>query len=294
MKTAAIHTLGCKVNTYDSEAILEILQSQDYEIVSFEEKADVYIINTCTVTNLGDRKSRQMIRRAKRTNEEAIVVVCGCYAQTASTELESIPEVDLIIGNDDRHKIVEYIEKVISEGHQINAVKNIMALKEYEELTISDVKDRERGFIKIQEGCDQFCAYCIIPYARGPVRSRKMENIISEAEKMAANGNKELVLTGINISAFGKDSKEGTLQELILRLNQIEGLKRIRISSLEPNLLTEEFLKEIAAAEKICDHFHVSMQSGAKEVLKNMKRRYTKEEYKQVIGSIRKYFPEAS
>ncbi|SHE92207.1 tRNA (N(6)-L-threonylcarbamoyladenosine(37)-C(2))-methylthiotransferase MtaB [Alkalibacter saccharofermentans] len=294
MKTAAIHTLGCKVNTYDSEAIMELLEKEDYKIVDFKDKADVYVINTCTVTNLGDRKSRQMIRKAKRNNPDSFIVVCGCYAQTASEQLEVMPEVDLIIGNDDRNKIIEYIESAKEKGQKINAVKNIMALKEYEELKIDEISGRERGFIKIQEGCDQFCAYCIIPYARGPVRSRKPENIIDEAKRMVSKGNKELVLTGINISKYGKDLEKTSLLELLTQLNSISGLKRMRISSLEPNLLTKEFVEATSKLEKICPHFHISMQSGAAKTLKDMKRKYTKEDFFDVVNSIRKYFPDAS
>lgn len=294
MKTAAIHTLGCKVNTYDSEAIMELLEKENYNIVDFKETADVYVINTCTVTNLGDRKSRQMIRKAKRNNPDSFVVVCGCYAQTASEQLENMPEVDLIIGNDDRNKIIHYINSARKKGQRINAVKNIMALKEYEELKVDEISGRERGFIKVQEGCDQFCTYCIIPYARGPVRSRKPENIIEEAKRMVANGSRELVLTGINISAYGKDLKSANLLELLKELNAVKELKRIRISSLEPNLLTKEFLEASSKLEKVCPHFHVSMQSGAAKTLRDMKRRYTKEDYLKVVSDIREHFNDPS
>ncbi|QSX08389.1 tRNA (N(6)-L-threonylcarbamoyladenosine(37)-C(2))-methylthiotransferase MtaB [Alkalibacter rhizosphaerae] len=294
MKTAAIHTLGCKVNTYDSEAILELLKKDSYNIVEFEEKADVYIVNTCTVTNLGDKKSRQMIRRAKKNNPGAFVIVCGCYAQTASEELEGMPEVDLILGNDDRHRIVEFIEEGMASQTPFNAVKDIMKVREYEELHIDHLSGHERGFIKIQEGCDQFCTYCIIPYARGPVRSRKPENIIEEGKRLIANGNRELVLTGINISAYGKDLKNaGDLAALVEMLDGLDGLERIRLGSLEPSYLTQEVVDRMKGSEKLCDHFHVSLQSGAVQTLKDMKRRYAKEEYALVLERIRMAFPHA-
>ncbi|MBF7096862.1 tRNA (N(6)-L-threonylcarbamoyladenosine(37)-C(2))-methylthiotransferase MtaB [Alkalibacter mobilis] len=294
MKKAAIHTLGCKVNTYDSEAIMELLESEGYQIIDFHDKADVYIINTCTVTNLGDKKSRQMIRRAKKNNPEAFIIVCGCYAQTASEKLEEMPEIDLIIGNNDRHKIISYIEEAVSKGLRINAVKDIMKIREYEELEINHIHGRERGFIKIQEGCDQFCTYCIIPYARGPVRSRRPENIISEAKRMIANGNTELVLTGINISKYGKDLGNINLMGLLEKLDTLEDLHRIRISSLEPTVLTEEFVEQLTSIGKLCDHFHISLQSGSQKTLKDMKRKYDKDEYMKVIENIRKFYPDAS
>lgn len=291
---AAIHTLGCKVNTYDSEAILEILKKAGYAIVAFEDTADVYIVNTCTVTNLGDKKSRQMIRRAKKNNPDALVIVCGCYAQTSSQELEEMGEVDLILGNDDRHRIIELIEEAKTSAVAVNAVKNIMAVREYEELHVDDLSGRERGFIKIQEGCDQFCTYCIIPYARGPVRSRRPENIKEEAKRLIANGNRELVLTGINISAYGKDLKTGYgLVDLVGDLESLDGLDRIRLGSLEPSFLTEDVLSGLKKYPKLCDHFHVSLQSGAARTLKDMKRRYSKEEYAQVLERIRQRYPQA-
>lgn len=294
MKKAAIHTLGCKVNTYDSEAILELLKKDDYEIVPFEEVADVYIVNTCTVTNLGDKKSRQMIRRAKKMNPEGFLVVCGCYAQTASKELEAMKEVDLILGNDDRHRIVSLIQDAKETKVAVNAVKDIMRIRDYEELHVDHLFGRERGFIKIQEGCDQFCAYCIIPYARGPVRSRKFENILEEAKRLADNGNRELVLTGINISTYGKDLEDSRdLVDLVEALQDVDGLERIRLGSLEPTFLTEEAVDRLSRVSKLCDHFHVSLQSGAEKTLKDMKRRYTKEEYARTIERIRRVFPDA-
>lgn len=294
MRTAAIHTLGCKVNTYDSEAILELLKKDGYTIVGFDEKADVYIINTCTVTNLGDKKSRQMIRRAKKKNPDSLVIVCGCYAQTSSEELEEMKEVDLILGNDDRHRIVELIEQISQSGAAVNAVKDIMAVREYEELHVEDLSGRERGFIKIQEGCDQFCTYCIIPYARGPVRSRKPENILEEAKRLISNGNRELVLTGINISTYGRDLNTGYgLVALVEDMNGLEGLERIRLGSLEPSFLSGEVFSGLKKADKLCDHFHVSLQSGAERTLKDMKRKYTKEEYAKVLERIRASYPQA-
>lgn len=294
MKKAAIHTLGCKVNTYDSEAILELLKKDEYEIVDFEEVADVYIVNTCTVTNLGDKKSRQMIRRAKKNNPRSLVVVCGCYAQTASEELEVMKEVDLILGNDDRHRIVSLIEEAQESHKTLNAVKDIMKIRTFEELEVDHMYGRERGFIKIQEGCDQFCTYCIIPYARGPVRSRDPERILEEAKRLVKNGNRELVLTGINICTYGKEVDfSWTLLGLLKSLDRVSGLDRIRLGSLEPSYLTQEVVEGLGCINKLCDHFHVSLQSGAENTLRDMKRRYDKEDYRQVLRRIRQVFPDA-
>lgn len=294
MKTAAFHTLGCKVNTYDTESMMELFEKAGYEIVDFEEQADVYIINTCTVTNVGDRKSRQMIRKAKRVSPQAIVAVTGCYAQTSPEDLKKIPEVNIIIGNQDRNRIVQLVEEKKLSGHNIDIVQDIMKTKEYEELKISKVKDHGRAFIKVQEGCNNFCSYCIIPYARGPVRSRSIENILEEGRQIAGQGYKEIVITGINVSSYGRELEGVTLIDVLKGLNKIEGIERIRLGSLEPMLLDEEFIMGLEDIDKLCDHFHLSLQSGSDEVLKKMNRKYDTKTYKTIIDNIRKVFPQAS
>lgn len=294
MKKVAFHTLGCKVNTYDTEAMMEIFEHSGYETVSFNDKANIYVINTCTVTSMGDKKSRQMIRKAKHCNEEAIIIVTGCYAQTSPGELQKIPEVNLIIGNQDRKNIVKILEGISNnEGHK-SYVKDIMSTKEYEELKITKVKGRTRAFIKVQEGCNQFCSYCIIPYARGPVRSRKLNNILSEAKEIASKGYKEIVVTGINISAYGKDTPNIGLLDVLLGLNEIEGIERIRLSSLEPMILSEEFIDGLQRVDKLCDHFHLSLQSGSDKVLKEMNRKYNKNDFKNIVDRLRCYYPDCS
>ncbi len=295
MKKVAFHTLGCKVNTYDTEALAEIFEKEGYTIVNFEEKADVYVINTCTVTNLGDRKSRQMIRKAKKTNDQAVIVVAGCYAQTSPEEVYDIPEVNLVIGNKDRSGIVKLVNEIQENNeHKINAVGNIMKEQDFEDLSVYEMKGKTRGFIKIQEGCNQFCSYCIIPYARGPIRSRKPESVLKEVKNLVNSNYSEVVLTGIHVASYGKDFKGKTLIELIQEIHEIKGLKRIRLSSLEPTLLTKEFLEKLSKLSKFCPHFHVSLQSGSDSILKSMKRKYTTKEYRQYIDNLRRYFPTAS
>ncbi|MCR1897850.1 tRNA (N(6)-L-threonylcarbamoyladenosine(37)-C(2))-methylthiotransferase MtaB [Irregularibacter muris] len=295
MKKVAFYTLGCKVNTYDTEALAEIFEKSGYQVVDFEELSDVYVINTCTVTNLGDRKSRQMIRRAKKTNENAVIVVAGCYAQTASDEVIEIPEVNLVIGNKDRKKIVEWVEEIQRNKKQkINAVGNIMQEVDFEELSVFEMKGKTRAFIKVQEGCNQFCSYCIIPYARGPIRSRRPQSILEEIEKLVALDYKEIVLTGIHVASYGKDLKNITLIDLIQQIHQIEDVKRIRLSSLEPTLLTMDFLDSLSKLPKFCPHFHISLQSGSDTTLKAMKRKYTTTQYKQYVDNVRHYFKDAS
>lgn len=294
MKTVAFHTLGCKVNTYDTEAMMELFEKADYEIVHFENKSDVYIINTCTVTSMGDKKSRQMIRKAKRKNPDAVVAVTGCYAQTSAKELEKIPEVDIIVGNQDRNSIVSLVEKLKESGKKISIVQDIMHTKEYEELKITKVKDRTRAFIKIQEGCNNFCSYCIIPYARGPVRSRTVENILDEARNIAEQGYKEIVVTGINVSSYGKELVGTSLIHLLESLNRVKGIERIRLGSLEPMLIDEDFVYGLKGIDKLCDHFHLSLQSGSDEVLKRMNRKYDKLTFEKIVRGIRESFPQAS
>lgn len=294
MKKVAFYTLGCKVNQYETEAISELFTNEGYEAVDFNDAADVYVINTCTVTGLSDRKSRQMIRRAKAKNENAILVVAGCYAQTAPGDVENIPGVDIIIGTKDRSKIVDFVKEVEKEGRKLNAVGNIMAVRDFEELKIETYKERTRAFIKIQEGCSQFCSYCIIPYARGPIRSRSENDILKEVERLTASDFKEIVLTGIHIASYGRDLKDTSLLELLKKVHQVDGIERIRIGSIEPRIITTEFVNTIARLPKICPHFHVSLQSGCDETLKRMNRKYNTDEYRQAIELIRDKIPDAA
>lgn len=289
-KTVSIFTLGCKVNQYDTEAMIEIFEKNNYEVVDNDKKADVYVINTCTVTNLGDRKSRQFIRRSKKKNTDSIIAVVGCYAQTASEEVMNIEGVNLVLGTNERNKIVELVES-IDENEKVNYVDDIMDVKEFEELSIEKVKGKTRAFLKIQEGCNQYCSYCIIPYARGPIRSRKLENIVSEVNRLAENGFKEIVLTGIHIASYGKDLKTGTLIDVIKEVHNVEGIERIRLSSVEPTLLTEDFIREIKVLTKFCPHFHISLQSGCDETLKRMNRKYSTKEYREIAKNLRREIP---
>lgn len=295
VKTVAFYTLGCKVNNYDTEALSEIFEKQDYKIVNFEEKADVYVVNSCTVTNSGDRKSRQMIRKAKRTNDDAVIVVAGCYAQTSSQELLEMPEVNMVIGNKNRKKIVDFVERIQEDkDEKMNVVGDIMKERVYEDLSVDEMKGKTRAFIKIQEGCNQFCSYCIIPYARGPIRSRQAASVVKEVKRLVDAHYKEVVLTGIHVASYGKDLEEGSLIELIEWIHQIEGLKRIRLSSIEPRLLTHDFLERLSKLPKFCPHFHISLQSGSDHILKAMKRKYSTKEYKQIIDDVRLFFPDVS
>lgn len=290
-KTVGMYTLGCKVNQYETEAITSIFRKAEYEVVDFEEKADVYVINTCTVTNLSDRKSRQMIRKAKKTNKDSIVVVVGCYAQTAPDEVAAIEGVNLIIGTKDRGQILDYIEQIVLGEEQINVVNDIMGNRFFEELSIDSNIERTRAFLKIQEGCSQFCAYCIIPYARGPIRSRKPDEVISEAKKMVEAGFKELVLTGIHVASYGKDLKEEktSLLEIIKEVHSIQGLERLRLGSIEPTTITEEFAKMAGELDKLCPHYHISLQSGCDTTLKRMNRKYNTNEYEEGLIRLRRH-----
>ncbi|HHV99276.1 MAG TPA: tRNA (N(6)-L-threonylcarbamoyladenosine(37)-C(2))-methylthiotransferase MtaB [Clostridiaceae bacterium] len=294
MKRVAFYTLGCKVNQYETEAISELFVNEGYEVVDFDSVADVYVINTCTVTGLSDRKSRQIIRRAKARNENSIVVVAGCYSQTAPGEVESIPGVDLIIGTKERSKIVDFVREVEKEGKKLNVVGNIMEVKDFEELEIETYHERTRAFIKIQEGCNQFCSYCIIPYARGPVRSRNEINILREVKRLADAEFKEIVLTGIHIASYGKDLKNTSLLELIKKVHEVDGIERIRLGSIEPRIITKEFVDTIAKLHKVCPHFHVSLQSGCDEILKRMNRKYTTSEYREAIRLLRENIPDVA
>ncbi|WP_352419849.1 tRNA (N(6)-L-threonylcarbamoyladenosine(37)-C(2))-methylthiotransferase MtaB [Proteiniborus sp.] len=291
MKKVAFHTLGCKVNQYETEAMAELFKNNGYDIVEEDENADVYVINTCTVTNLGDRKSRQFIRRAKNRNPDSVIAVVGCYAQASPEEVISIKEVDIVIGTKDRDRIVELSQQVKENRRKINIVTDIMKQHEFEEMEIDDIKGKTRAFLKIQEGCNQYCSYCIIPYARGPIRSRKLENIIREVKKLANKGFKEVVLTGIHVASYGKDIGEIRLIDVIEEAHEISGIERIRLSSIEPTIMTKEFLDRLVKLPKVCDHFHLSLQSGSDTVLKRMNRKYTTEEYKNIVQLIREYMP---
>lgn len=290
----AFTTLGCKVNLYDTEAMIELFEKEGYELVDFEEYANVYVINTCTVTNLGDKKSRQMIRRAKTKNPEGIIVATGCYSQVAPEEVSKIEGINIVIGTKDRLEIVNTVkeyQKNNDSNKVLNTVSDIMKEREFEPLSISELKDRTRAYLKIQEGCNRFCTYCIIPFARGPIRSRKPEEVIEEVEKLAGNGFKEVVLTGIHILSYGMDLKTTNLTEIIKSVHKIDGIERIRFSSIEPLVITDEFIEEVKKLPKICDHYHLSLQSGSNRTLERMKRQYTKEEYEIAINKLRKAFP---
>ena len=293
MKKAAFYTLGCKVNQYETEAMTELFKKKNYEIVDFSEPADVYVINTCSVTNIGDRKSRQMIRRAKKTNPNAVITVTGCYAQTAPDEVLSIEGVNLVIGTKERASIVERIEELTAES-SVNGVGDIMTNHEFEELRINSYEDRTRAYIKIQEGCNQFCSYCIIPYARGPVRSRREESVIDEVRELVKNGFKEIILVGIHVASYGADLENTSLADLILKVDEIEGVKRIRLSSIEPMTLDHDFIEKISQSKKLCRHFHISLQSGCDATLKRMNRKYTTAEFAQIVKGLREAFDGAA
>lgn len=293
MSTAAFYTLGCKVNQYETEAMIELFKNEGYEICDFSEKADVYVINTCSVTHMGDRKSRQMIRRAKKQNPKAVIAVSGCYSQTAPEEILSIDGVNLVIGNKGRNKITSLIENLTCES-KVNAVSDIMSTHDFEELHIENYTDRTRAYIKIQDGCSQFCSYCIIPYARGPVRSRPESEIISEIEKLTKKGFTEIILVGIHVASYGKDLKNTSLEDLLIKVDKIEGVKRIRMSSIEPMTLNKEFVEKVKASTKLCPHFHISLQSGCDETLKRMNRHYTTDKYLEIVNGLRDAFSECA
>lgn len=293
-KTMSIFTLGCKVNQYESEAVSSLFEQNGYEIVSFDQNSDIYIINTCTVTNLSDRKSRQAIRKAKKTNPDSIVAVMGCYAQTSSEDVLKIPGVNLVIGTKDRNRILEYVDRLEAGECKINAVDNIMTSRSFEELKVSTYKERTRAYLKIQEGCSQFCSYCIIPYARGPVRSRKPQDVIEEVRELSRHGFTEIVLTGIHLASYGRDLKTTDLLDIIQKLNGIEGIQRIRLGSIEPTTITEEFVRAAAEMPKLCPHYHLSLQSGCDNTLKAMNRKYTSEEYSKSAALLKKYIPDAA
>ena len=294
MRKAAFHNLGCKVNSYETEAMQQLLEDAGYEIVPFREGADVYIINTCSVTNVADRKSRQMLHRAKKMNPSAAVVAVGCYVQAAGAELKKDEAVDLIVGNNQKKDLVEILDDYFADHENSGEILDIGHSQEYEELHIRRIADHTRAFIKVQDGCNQFCSYCIIPYTRGRVRSRRPEDIEREVRGIAEAGYKEIVLTGIHLSSYGVDFKDESEKEnlltLIKRLDQIPGIERLRLGSLEPRIVTREFAKELASLRTICPHFHLSLQSGCDATLKRMNRRYNAAEYQACCEILREEF----
>lgn len=290
----ALHNLGCKVNAYEIEAMQQLLEEAGYEIVPFEPGADIYVINTCTVTNIADRKSRQMLHKAKKMNPEAIVVATGCYVQTGGDKLEKDEAIDLVLGNNQKINIVEALAEYAENkpGHGSHVIK-INQTKEYEDLSIDHTAEHVRAYIKVQDGCNQFCTYCIIPYARGRVRSRNIESVLKEVHSLAEKGYKEVVLTGIHLSSYGVDfpeEKKETLLSLIRAVHEIEGIQRIRLGSLEPGIVTREFAEGIAALPKVCPHFHLSLQSGCDETLERMNRRYRSGEYRERCELLREVY----
>lgn len=301
MKSVAFHNLGCKVNSYELDVMQQMLEEKGYEIVPFDQIADIYIINTCTVTNIADRKSRQMLHRAKQRNPQAVVVAVGCYVQTDSEGVQMDESIDLAIGNNRKKDLVPILEAFLEERADKTlhgtTIIDINAPCDYEEMTLTRTAEHTRAYIKIQDGCNQFCSYCVIPYARGRVRSRRAEDILAEIKGLVANGYREVVITGIHISSYGIDfdgskhySGSSHLIELVEQIHEIEGLDRIRLGSLEPRIVTEEVAKRLAALPKLCPHFHLSLQSGCDETLKRMNRQYTTREYLQGVEYLRKYF----
>ena len=291
----AFLTLGCKVNSYETEAMQALLLAAGATVVEFNEKADIYVVNTCSVTNMADRKSRQMLHRAKKNNPDAVVVAAGCYAQTAEETAMKETGIDVVIGNNQKKQIVEILENYMDgvENKRLEIGKET----EYEELSLDTQVEHTRAYIKIQDGCNQFCSYCIIPYARGRIRSRKPEDVVEEVKRLAANGYQEIVLTGIHLSSYGRTSYEKLTEEsgqpllsLIRQINAVEGIRRIRLGSLEPRIITEKFVKTLIACEKVCPHFHLSLQSGSDTVLARMNRKYTTEEYAQSVDVLKKYY----
>ena len=312
MKKVSFYTLGCKVNQYETNAMVQKFKEAGYEIVDMNEDiSDICIVNTCTVTNMSDRKSRQALRKIKEKNKEAIIVACGCYAQVAKKDLEEMPEIDVVLGNEEKNNIVQYVEKFIvdnfeskkmkeesigsdkcsTEKKKLVEIEDISIKKEFEDMGQITYTEKTRAVIKVQDGCNQFCSYCIIPYARGRVRSRKQESIIKEITQIAQKGIKEVVITGIHIASYGRDfGNENGLIELLEQINSIEGISRIRLGSLEPKIITEEFMKRLVKLDKMCHHFHLSLQSGCDETLKRMNRKYTSSEVNEIIERLRKYY----
>ncbi len=291
----AFCSLGCKVNQYETNAMAQKFIEHGYSVVDFEEPADIYIVNTCTVTSIADKKSRQMLRRAKEHNENSIVVACGCYAQVAAKEIEKIEDVNLVIGNNEKNDIIEIIEKYRADNKVNEIVSDVMYKEEYVEFGPTTYTEKTRAVIKVQDGCDRFCSYCLIPFARGHIRSRSIDNVIEEVKKVVDDGFKEVVITGIHVASYGRDFKDGTtLIDLLEKINEVEGLQRIRLSSIEPIIMTDDFIERLSKLDKICDHFHLSLQSGCTETLKRMNRRYTAEEFFEATNRLRAKFPNAA
>ncbi|MCI9446880.1 MAG: tRNA (N(6)-L-threonylcarbamoyladenosine(37)-C(2))-methylthiotransferase MtaB [Lachnospiraceae bacterium] len=295
MRKAALHNLGCKVNAYETEGMQQLLEQAGYEIVPFEEAADVYVINTCSVTNIAERKSRQMIHRARKRNPHSVVVAAGCYVQTSEVRVQGDDAVDILIGNNKKHELPNLLERYFADRRggrpqeSLAAVGDIAEDSSYESLSVSRTAERTRAFIKVQDGCNQFCSYCIIPYARGRVRSREVADVLQEVGRLAANGYREVVLTGIHLSSYGIDSGTGLLK-LIEEVHKVPGIARIRLGSLEPKIITEEFARRLSALPKVCPHFHLSLQSGCDSTLQRMNRKYTCAEYEEGCGVLRNYF----
>lgn len=288
----ALHNLGCKVNAYETEAMQQMLEAAGYEIVPFEPGADIYVINTCSVTNIADRKSRQMLHKAKKMNPDAIVVAAGCYVQADTKKAEADASIDIIIGNNKKQELIPILESYRTGHQKTTECVDINHTKEYENLEIDRTEEHTRAYLKVQDGCNQFCTYCIIPYARGRIRSKKTEDVVNEVKRLAASGCQEVVLTGIHLSSYGKERPEDqeNLLTLIQAVHQVDGIERIRLGSLEPGIITEEFAEAISKLPKMCPHFHLSLQSGCNATLKRMNRRYTSEEYAERCGILRKYF----
>jgi len=288
----AFYTLGCKVNQYETEAISEQFKDKGYQICDFDSYADIYVINTCTVTGMSDRKSRQIIRRAKKTNPDSFVIVTGCYAQTSPDDIKKIDGVNLIVGTEDKNNIINLYEEYKNQ-HLSCHVSDIMTTHTFAHMTVENC-DRVRAYIKIQEGCNQFCSYCIIPYARGPIRSRSFRDVIEETKRLADNGFSEITYVGIHIASYGLDTHSEGLAELLIEANKIDNIKRIRLSSIEPMTLNEAFIEKIKNCHKLCHHFHLSLQSGCDETLKRMNRKYTTAEYKAICDGLKKHFPDVA
>ena len=289
----ALHNLGCKVNAYETEAMQQMLEAAGYEIVPFEPGADIYVINTCSVTNIADRKSRQMLHKAKKMNPDAIVVAAGCYVQADTKKAEADASIDIIIGNNKKQELIPILESYRTGHQKTTECVDINHTKEYENLEIDRTEEHTRAYLKVQDGCNQFCTYCIIPYARGRIRSKKTEDVVNEVKRLAASGCQEVVLTGIHLSSYGKEHPEDqeNLLTLIQAVHQVDGIERIRLGSLEPGIITEEFAVAISSLPKVCPHFHLSLQSGCTTTLKRMNRRYTAEEYREKCEILRKYYP---
>ena len=289
----ALHNLGCKVNAYETEAMQQMLEAAGYEIVPFEPGADIYVINTCSVTNIADRKSRQMLHKAKKMNPDAIVVAAGCYVQADTKKAEADASIDIIIGNNKKQELIPILESYRTGHQKTTECVDINNTKEYENLEIDRTEEHTRAYLKVQDGCNQFCTYCIIPYARGRIRSKKTEDVVNEVKRLAASGCQEVVLTGIHLSSYGKERPEDqeNLLTLIQAVHQVDGIERIRLGSLEPGIITEEFAAAISSLPKVCPHFHLSLQSGCTTTLKRMNRRYTAEEYREKCEILRKYYP---